>query len=58
MGSTGQRQKDDMVLLAHVRSQFVVSNGTYGYARGNALTERKVMAQWWADYLDKLRAEA
>ena len=28
-----QRQKDDMVLLAHVRSQFVVSNGTYGYPR-------------------------
>ena len=28
-----QRQKDDMVLLAHVRSQFAVSNGTYGYPR-------------------------
>ena len=28
-----QRQKDDMVLLAHVRSQFAVSNRTYGYPR-------------------------
>ena len=28
-----QRQKDDMVLLVHVRSQFAVSNGTYGYPR-------------------------
>lgn len=25
------------------------------YARGDAMTERKQMAQWWADYLDRLR---
>ncbi len=25
------------------------------YARGDALAERKKMAQWWADYLDRLR---
>jgi integrase len=25
------------------------------YARGDAMTERKKMAQWWADYLDRLR---
>ena len=25
------------------------------YARGDAMAERKKMAQWWADYLDKLR---
>ena len=25
------------------------------YARGDAITERKRMAQWWADYLDVLR---
>ena len=25
------------------------------YARGDAITERKAMAQWWADYLDRLR---
>ncbi len=28
------------------------------YARGDAMTERKRMAQWWADYLDVLRANA
>ncbi|MBB4000469.1 hypothetical protein GGR04_004347 [Aureimonas pseudogalii] len=28
-----QRQRDDMVLLAHVRSAFAVSNGTYGSPR-------------------------
>ena len=33
MGSTCQRQKDDMVLLAHMRSQFAVSNGTFSYPR-------------------------
>lgn len=27
------------------------------YARGDAMTERKRMAQWWADYLDRLRAD-
>ena len=26
------------------------------YARGDAMAERKKMAQWWADYLDVLRA--
>jgi integrase len=26
------------------------------YARGDAMTERKHMAQWWADYLDRLRS--
>lgn len=26
------------------------------YARGDAMAERKRMAQWWADYLDVLRA--
>jgi integrase len=26
------------------------------YARGDAMTERRRMAQWWADYLDRLRA--
>jgi hypothetical protein len=25
------------------------------YARGDAMAERKKMAQWWADYLDRLR---
>ena len=25
------------------------------YARGDAMTERKKMAQWWADYLDRIR---
>ena len=25
------------------------------YARGDAMAERKQMAQWWADYLDRLR---
>ena len=25
------------------------------YARGDAIIERKKMAQWWADYLDRLR---
>ena len=24
-------------------------------ARGDAMAERRKMAQWWADYLDKLR---
>ena len=28
-----RRQRDDMVLLAHVRSAFAVSNGTYGSPR-------------------------
>ena len=28
-----QRQRDDMVLLAHVRSAFALSNGTYGSPR-------------------------
>ena len=28
-----QRQRDDMVLLAHVRSAFARSNGTYGSPR-------------------------
>ena len=26
------------------------------YARGDAMTERKKMAQWWADHLDMLRS--
>jgi integrase len=26
------------------------------YARGDAMTERKKMAQWWAEHLDKLRS--
>jgi integrase len=26
------------------------------YARGDAMNERKKMAQWWADYLDRLRS--
>ena len=26
------------------------------YARGDAMTERKKMAQWWADHLEKLRS--
>ncbi|MEO6610351.1 MAG: integrase arm-type DNA-binding domain-containing protein [Aestuariivirga sp.] len=26
------------------------------YARGDAMTERREMAQWWGDYLDQLRA--
>ena len=30
---TCRRQRDDMVLLAHVRSAFAVSNGTYGSPR-------------------------
>ena len=25
------------------------------YARGDAMTERRKMAQWWADYLDRLK---
>ena len=29
----GRRQRDDMVLLAHVRSAFALSNGTYGSPR-------------------------
>ena len=28
-----RRQRDDMVLLAHVRSAFALSNGTYGSPR-------------------------
>lgn len=28
------------------------------YARGDAMAERKKMAQWWADYLDRLRENA
>lgn len=28
-----RRQRDDMLLLAHVRSSFALSNGTYGSAR-------------------------
>ena len=28
-----RRQRDDMVLLAHVRSAFTLSNGTYGSPR-------------------------
>src|SRR5580700_5686523 len=28
-----QRQRDDMVLLAHVRASFALSNGTYGSPR-------------------------
>ncbi|HRE60066.1 MAG TPA: integrase arm-type DNA-binding domain-containing protein [Micropepsaceae bacterium] len=28
------------------------------YARGDAMTERRVMAQWWADLLDGLRGDA
>ena len=28
-----RRQRDDLVLLAHVRSAFVLSNGTYGSPR-------------------------
>jgi putative transposase len=28
-----RRQRDDMVLLAHVRSVFALSNGTYGSPR-------------------------
>jgi len=28
-----QRQRDDMVLLAHIREQFALSNGTYGSPR-------------------------
>lgn len=31
-----QRQKDDMILLANIRAQFVTSNGTYGAARVHA----------------------
>ena len=26
------------------------------YARGDVMTERRKMAQWWADYLDRLRS--
>ena len=28
------------------------------YARGDAMAERKKMAQWWADYLDRLRGNS
>jgi len=28
-----RRQRDDMILLAHVRSAFAISNGTYGSPR-------------------------
>lgn len=28
------------------------------YARGDAMAERKLMAQWWADYIDRLKSEA
>lgn len=31
--SASQRQRDDMVMLAHVRSAFALSNGTYGSPR-------------------------
>jgi Tfp pilus assembly protein PilV len=30
--------------------------GGRAYARGDATAERKQMAQWWANYLDQLRA--
>ena len=36
--------------LAHQDSDAV----RRAYARGDAMNERKIMAQWWADYLDRL----
>ena len=31
--ATSQRQRDDMVFLAHIRTAFRLSNGTYGSPR-------------------------
>jgi len=40
-----RRQRDDMVLLAHVRSAFALSNGTYGSPRMTRVTaSRSVVA--------------
>lgn len=38
--------------LAHQDSDAV----RRAYARGDAMTERRIMAQWWADYLDRIKA--
>ena len=35
-----RRQRDDMVLLAHVRSAFALSNSTYGQSPNDAGTAR------------------